>query len=539
MLRAFNTDPGRICLIVRRNAPDRGAKIWSKSMIRHTLTALSALLLTGTAALAETPQVAAAQLEEFLDRFPDLGPGYGVVVVTADEIVMNRTQGLRRAATGAPMTSETPIYIASQTKAYMGLLAAWLDAEGVLALDSHITDYWPDLRFPEGVDPADWTLRDLISHQVPINAGMITLLEAYVGEVAAADYPALLARHASAREPGFEYDNLGYNIYGAILETATGRTWQDWLDQVIFDPLGMEQTSARTSDFPLEDLSWGHIWQGEDAGWFEVRPKTDAIMQSAGGLVTSTDDMAGWLQLQLRGAGPQGSGITAAMVSDALTSAVETHQDDRRNAIELPCSGYALGWNICDFEGHALYVHGGGYTGIRTMMAFSPDLGVGIATFSNSDNMTGWVTSRTVIQYLQFLTEHADAESWSEARPRLYPERAARLLAQRQEGLAEARADKRWGGWNWAPDSETLAAYQGRWTPGDPYFEFDIALEDDQLIARWGAYAMPLVPASPDLFGGQSDPFANLEAVRFTRDAAGDVTGLVFNGNTYHRIAAD
>ena len=508
-------------------------------MLRHTLTALSALLLTGTAALAETPQVAAAQLDEFLDRFPDLGPGYAVVIVTADEIIMNRTQGQRRAVTGAPMTSQTPIYIASQTKAYMGLLAAYLDEQGILALDSQITDYWPELEFPEDVDPADWTLRDLISHQVPIDADIITTLEAYVGEVAAADYPGLIARYASAREPGFDYSNLGYNIYGAILETATGRKWQDWLDQVIFDPLAMDHTSARTSDFALDELSWGHVWQGEEAGWFEVRPKTDAIMQSAGGLVTSTDDMAAWLQLQLRGAGPEGSGITTAMVADAQTRAAETHRDDRRNAIELVCSGYTLGWNICDYEGHALYVHGGGYTGIRTMMAFAPDLGVGIATFSNADKMTGWVTSRTVMQYLQFLTEHADAESWAEARPRLYPERVAWQLERRAERLAEARAEPHWGDWSWAPDGEALAAYQGRWTTGDPYLDFDIALEAGQLVARWGAYTVPMAPATPDIFGGQTDPSADLEAFRFARDETGALTGVVWDEHSYVRVAGE
>ena len=508
-------------------------------MIRHTLAGLSALLLTSTAVLAETPQAAAVQLDEFLSRFPDLGPGYAVVVVTADEIVMNSTRGDRRASTGAALTHETPIYIASQTKAYMGLLAAYLDQQGILPLDSHLTDYWPDLQFPEGVDLAGWTLRDLISHQVPIEADMITILEAYVGEVAARDYPALIASYASAREPGFQYDNLGHNIYGAILETATGRSWQDWLDQVIFDPLGMEHTSARTSDFPLDALSWGHIWQGEDAGWYEVRPKTDAIMQAAGGLVTSTDDMAQWLQLQLRGAGPEGSGLTAAMLTEAQTSAVDTHQDDGRNAIELPCSGYALGWNICDFEGHPLYVHGGGYTGIRTMMAFAPDLGVGIATFSNSDNMTGWVTSRTVIMYLQFLTEHADAERWSEARPRLYPERAAWLLNRRQESLAEARAEPRWGDWSWAPDSESLAVYQGRWTTGDPYLDFDIALEAGQLVAHWGAYTVPMEPAMPDVFGGRTDPSSNLEYFHFSQDETGELTGIVWDEQRYSRVAGE
>lgn len=427
----------------------------------------AAALLTATAA-AETPQGAANRLDAFLDGFEGIEPGYAVVVVTADGVLLNRVEGVRHTATGAPLTRETPLYIASQTKAYMGLLAAWLDAEGVLALDSTIADHWPDVAFPEGVDPAAWTLRDLLTHQVPIEVDRLVTLEAYVTRVDPADYPALIARHGEARDAGFQYDNLGYNIYGAILEAETGRTWQDWLDMVIFDPLGMAHTSARTSDFPLDELAWNHIWQGEEAGWYDVRPKTDGMMQSAGGIVTTTDDMAAWLQLQLRGEGPAGSGLTADVVAAARTSGVETHQEDGRNAYELPCSGYSLGWNVCDFDGHELLIHGGGYTGARSVMAFSPDLGVGIAVFSNSDNMTGWLSGRTAVMFLQFLTGHPDAEAWAERRVEYYPQQIARYLDHRTNQRAERRGDESWGGWTLAARCRHAGRLYRTLQPGRP-----------------------------------------------------------------------
>ncbi len=226
------------------------------------IAAVSAISLL-PAAMAQTPEAAAERSDAFLDGFPDLGPGYAVVAVTADDVLLNHVQGERRASTGAPLTLETPIYIASQTKAFMGLLAARLDAEGVLRLDSAITDHWPDIQFPDGVDPSTYTMRDLITHQVPIDAGLITTLEAYVTRVNPADYPALIASVATAREPGYDYSNLGYNIYGAILETVTGKTWQDWLDDGVLHPLNLERTSARTSDFNLAEQSWNHIWTGE------------------------------------------------------------------------------------------------------------------------------------------------------------------------------------------------------------------------------------------------------------------------------------
>ena len=96
--------------------------------MRLLVSLAAACGLAGSAA-AQTPELAAARLGEFIDSLDYIGPGYAVVVVTEDEIVLNHVEGLRRASTGAPLTTDTPMYIASQTKAYMGLLAARLDAK--------------------------------------------------------------------------------------------------------------------------------------------------------------------------------------------------------------------------------------------------------------------------------------------------------------------------------------------------------------------------------------------------------------------------
>lgn len=484
--------------------------------------------------LAQSPQQAAERMEGFLAGFPDLGPGYAVVAVTADDVLLRHVQGVSRASTGAPLTADTPVYIASQTKAFMGLLAARLDEEGVLSLDSTLADHWPDVRFPDGVDPADWTLRDLLSHQVPVSADLIVILEAYVTRIDPADYPMLIEAVMTARKPGFDYDNLGYNLYGAILETATGRTWQDWLAEDVFAPLGLEHTSARTSDFSLEDQSWNHIWTGPEEGWFEVRPKTDGQMQSAGGITTSPNDMITWLQMNLRGEGPDGSGLTGAIVEEAQTIAAEVSRD-ARNAYELPCYGYALGWNVCDFEGHTLYAHGGGYTGARTMMAFSPDLGVGIGVFSNSDNMTGWLTSRTMIQFLQFVIDHEDAEMWMAERQRQYPQRIERLLDMRRESVEAHRNAEAFGDWSWSPDVEALSEYAGVYENPVMYAPVTIRVEGEGLRAAWGDYAFTGEPARTDVFGLQQHPLDDVAPLIFERDDAGEIIALSYEDARFER----
>ncbi len=506
-------------------------------MIRPFLLATASALAVSLPAAAATPEAAAERLDAFLDAFEGLEPGFAVVIVTEDDILLNRATGVLRASTGVPMTEDSPLYIASQTKAYMGLLAAILDERGVLALDSRIADHWPDIVLPEGVDPAAWTMRDLLSHQVPITADAIVEIEAYVTRIEPSDYPALLEIYAETREAGFEYDNLGYNIYGAILETVTGKTWQDWLDEEVITPLGLTRTSALTSDYSLDEMAWNHTWLAEEETWLEVRPKTDAMMQSAGGMMTTPLDMASWLQWQLRGEGPEGSAIGASAIATSHAPAAATHQEDGRNAYEQSCSHYSLGWNICEMNGNALYIHGGGYTGARSMMAFSPDLGVGIAAFSNSDNMTGWVTSRTIDMYLQFLTDDPQAEAREQQRPGFYPRQIERLqnyLASRSE---EARADEAWGGWTWSPDADELSDFTGAYETNVRYLNAEFGVRDGVLNMWIGDHHLVLEPAQQDLFAARNVPHDLPEAVRFERDEAGHITGFEYREHSYRRAA--
>jgi CubicO group peptidase (beta-lactamase class C family) len=441
---------------------------------------------------------------------------------------------VRDVATQRPLDLDTPIYIASQTKSYIGLLAHQLDRQGVLSLDSTLADHWPRLKLPGDIDPGAWTLSDLLNHRVPIESDLITKLEAYIQSPDPSRYPDLLAKHSQARAEGFDYDNLGYNIYAAILHARTGKPWQDWLQESLLTPLSLTRTSARTSDFAQTDLAYSHQWRGETAGWERVAPKPDAIMQSAGGMLTSPADLGRWLQWHLGGEAPEGFDAALLKAAHRVGAKVDPKA---RNAYELPCDGYAFGWNVCDFNGHRLYIHGGGYTGARTMMAFAPGLGVGIGVFSNSDNMTGWLTSRTVVQYLQYLTGHPEATEWAALRQKLYPERVAELLQQRQQAVASARAEPRWQGWQWQPTADALAEFIGVYRSEDLQVDATISAIDEQLEFHAGALRRKLEPAAADLFAATLLSLDAPEPLRILRDTEGTIQSLEYDGIRYLRQA--
>ena len=496
----------------------------------------------------------ATGLDRFLERLEALAeypPGSAVIVVTADGRRYVRVHGEAKAGSGYAVTADTAFYIASMTKAYVGLLAARLDADGVLPLNTTLSAVWPGLQLPRVSRHADAiSLRDLLVHSIPFTAPEITFLEAYVRDVAPSEYPRLLERYAVARQDGFQYDNLGYNIYAAALEARTGRNWREWLREKVFTPLRMTHTSGRTSGYAADTIAWSHQRAGalktewpQSGGWLLIPPKADGMMQSAGGLMTTANDMARWLDAQLAGRGPDGSGLTPQIFARTREDRVA-----RPSAADgFSCDGYVYGWNVCtlrmrakadatnaDYAIGPVYQHGGGYVGVRSLMTVAPGLGLGIAFLSNSDSMTGWLSQEVTKLAVELHQDLPGADVRSDRRLTQYRERNALYLADLQAVRQKARSETRWHGWAWTPAASDLGAFVGNYrNVGALLPEATVSLLDGVLFLTTSDRRHRLVPAAPDLFGAQTFAYDDLAAVAFVRGDDRAVVALDWNGVRY------
>lgn len=456
---------------------------------------------------------------------PGASPALAVVMVRRGQPPVIWTHGRLSAEPGAAAAdADTPFYVASQTKAFMGLLAVKLDAEGIFDLDRTIADVWPDVSLPEGADPAAITFRQLLSHQAAFENDTLTFRTAYTDRIPAADYGRLLSTASEPRDPGFRYSNLGYIVYAAALELETGRDWRDWLDHALFRPLGMTRSGARTSRF--DGLPSYHRWMGQ-RGWDVFPGKPDDLMQAAGGLVVSPNDMARWLAVQLGDANPA---VRPEWV--ALAQRQQVAADIQGDVI--PCQGYALGWNLCRIGAIDVRAHGGSYTGVRSGMAVSPELGVAIAVFSNSDSLTGGLSQTLIQTFFERVQDSALEAPAPEAFGADYGRRLAEFAARRMTRVDQRRAEATWDGWRWRPAAVDLAPYAGRYRHrflGD----LVIAVGDGTVVSRLGMAERPLEPAAPDLFGlsdGLADPPS---PVRFLRD--GDrIAAVEWDGLRFERL---
>jgi D-alanyl-D-alanine carboxypeptidase len=194
-----------------------------------------------------------ARLQATLDGWRKANEITGVTLAVSapEQGVIELASGLADVATGAVMTPDHPLMIASMTKTYVATAVLQLVDEGVLSLDDRLSRWLPD--FPNA---ADITVRQMLSHtsgatdyNSPDNR---VKWATTVVERAASDWPGFtpdeLLKTAAGMEPSFEpgtsfaYSNSDAVLLGRIIELLTGNPLHVELRSRLFEPLALEHT---------------------------------------------------------------------------------------------------------------------------------------------------------------------------------------------------------------------------------------------------------------------------------------------------------
>jgi CubicO group peptidase (beta-lactamase class C family) len=332
----------------------------------------------------------------------EASPGVGIVVVRDSQIIYMKGFGWADVEAKRPFTPKTVFYIASTTKSFTGLTAAILSGSGRFSLDAPLSRYLPHLELRPPLDPRAITIRSLLTHTHGIeNDGPVVVRLAYTGQYSGNDHLVrLLAVHRRA-ESGTEYryGNIGYNVAALAMDAATAASWKEMLERTLFTPLKMTSTSAHVSKFSRDQLVTPYRTAGSGFAPLSFA-KADANMHSAGGLVTTLEDMARWLEVHINGGRVDGRQILPeAAVAEAHRN-LAPFTGNRRGLRQV---GYGLGWELSLFGADTLLNHGGGFPGFATHMSFMPQQRIGVAVFSNT-NLGGGVGDNIAYQIYNALT---------------------------------------------------------------------------------------------------------------------------------------
>jgi CubicO group peptidase (beta-lactamase class C family) len=313
-----------------------------------------------------------------------LSPGLGVAVAVGDRVVFTGAYGVADADTGRPVSEDSRFYIGSTTKSFTGLAVALGVHRGELDLDAPFTRYVPAARLHPDVSPASLTLRRLVTLTHGLDDGPVVFRTAYTGDFSKEQLLELLRYHPPTGRLGvFDYNNLGYNLAGFVLEARYGRPWQEIVRREVLDPVGMSGTTAYASSLRADETAMPH--ELGPAGYARIRQgKSDANMHAAGGHFSTMRDLGRYLAAHLGGGLVEGRRVLprAAVL---LTQGQQVAQ--YRTTGQLRRVGWGIGWDISVYEGDRVLHRNGAFAGARSFVSFMPESGFGVAVQANGGGL--------------------------------------------------------------------------------------------------------------------------------------------------------
>jgi len=289
---------------------------------------------------AATPAFAAA-----LTPFVESGsaPGAVVVVASPTEILAVEAVGWADVEAKRPMRADSYFWIASQTKAVVAAAVMICVDEGKLDLDAPVETYLPELRGLVVAEPQDDgttllrptktspTLRQALSHTAGFRF-ITPYQEAFgIDSLPVRRLMKTVAMTPLIAEPGtrYSYSNLGVDVAQAAVETVVGKPFEDFVEERIFAPLEMTDTTFYPSAEQLERLATPYGWNADAGRLKPVRfgqmPSLDdgspRYAEGGGGLFSSAPDVVKFYQMLAgRGVGANGKRVLSEKAVETMTS---------------------------------------------------------------------------------------------------------------------------------------------------------------------------------------------------------------------------
>ncbi len=272
---------------------------------RYVLLGLSVLSALSLSAASPTLPGIGAAMQTMIDQHE--AAGTVTMVVTKNEVLHLEATGHADIASGRPMTPDTLCWIASMTKPVTGTAILMLQDEGKLNVADPVAKYLPEfanLKTPSG-KPANLTIAQMLTHTSGL--GEASGPAAQKARTLADLVPIWLATPMQY-EPGsrWQYTQSGINAAARIVEVVSGQTFDAFLQQRLFDPLGMMSTTFYPTPELRSRLATAYAKSKDGQTLDPVPPRPDfgprdRPPQGNGGLYSTALDYARFCQMLLNG----------------------------------------------------------------------------------------------------------------------------------------------------------------------------------------------------------------------------------------------
>jgi CubicO group peptidase (beta-lactamase class C family) len=442
------------------------------------LNLVATLLLGASTLSAQAPTAPIDALAERA-RAAFAVPGLSVAVVKDGAVVLAKGYGVKKLGESAPVGAGTLFGIASNTKAFITASLAILVDEGKLSWDTRVVDVLPGFAMYDPWVTREMQVRDLLSHCNGLGLGAGDLLFFPQTDFTVAEIIQKLRyiKPATSFRTTYAYSNLGFVAAGEVIRAVTGKSWDEFVRDRVFAPVGMTASNTSIAAFKAgDDVATPHA--EADGVLKPVAWENLDNSGAAGAINSNADDLARWLIVQLD-KGKLPGGDARLFSADRSREMWTVHTTIPVGTPPAPLAavaphfaGYGLGWFLRDYRGHQIANHGGGLIGLTSRVFLVTDARIGVAVLTNSETPASGALCWSIVDLLL----DAPPTDWIDILKRQSDDEAARAK-EKEAQASSARAPS-------STPSLPLEGYAGRYADAW-YGEATIASEGDHLVLRF------------------------------------------------------
>lgn len=356
--------------------------------IRMSSAALIAAMILTAAIGQETKTEFTTNVDRLAKTWRDKHkvPGVGIAIGRANQIILATGIGSSDLENAVPVTDETVFRTASIAKPITAVAVLQLVDQGKLSLDDPIQKHCPE--YPQKDDKL--TIRNLLCHQGGVrhykHRGESSGTRHYAS---IADSLQLFKDDPLLFRPGtrYSYTTYGFSLLGRAVETASGKSFREYIQENIFDTAGMDTAGLDDTFRIIPNRSRGYVLV-TISGYFDLtldERKSVKVGQllncqlhdtsmkvPGGGLICTPSDLVQFGQ---------------AMLADQLITKESKESAWKiQPTVDRKEHAYGLGWGIGNKDGIRTIGHSGGQAGTSTMLTILPDHELVVAVMCNLQN---------------------------------------------------------------------------------------------------------------------------------------------------------
>ena len=490
------------------------------------LALVSAFLLSALTVCAQELDVSKklegfdAYMEQLLKDWNT--PGIGVGIVVNDKLVFAKGYGYRDYGRKVPFTPTTLCPIASNSKLFTAIAAGMLVEQGKLTWDKPVREAVPTIQFYNDQLNNNVTLRDMLSHRTGVTRHDLIWFKSPFTRKELFEKLKYLEPQQPMRET-FLYNNLMFSAVGYIIELKSGKTWEQYVRQNIFEPLDMTTTTYTISDM-LKQPDHGVPYR-EKRDSFELYPipyyeDTEGVAP-AGAIISNVSELSHWLVALMNDGKYNGKQVLPPEVLKATMQPAIGLPNALGEALgywEVLNPDYGMGRQTASYRGRLMTFHGGDLPGFHSQVSFLQNDKIGAIVLVIGDHAAPLynVVSYNVYERLLGMEQ----TPWSERR--------LKIRLANKKAATEARAK---AGGDRVPNtkpSHALADYAAEYE-NPAYGIVKIGLKSDQLDFNFHEFQYPLSHFHYDRFDTPDDEQYGKFSVNFRTNPQGDISDAVMS----------